>query len=685
MSSFINKMIMGILFIGIMMIQTVSAGEDTKIAEVDIGKYGPLISVSEIAGPSRAMGVCVRGNDLYVVGENQLFIYDISAPLKPKLLGKIGGLGNVRQIVVRGTVAYVAAREFGLWLINIADPANPQVISRFATIELATGVEVAGTIAFVAQRHYGVELIDVSDPAKPHHLVLHKTNEAQSAVYDHGKLFVGNWAGSEMTILDVTNPRQPSEISITKLSGYGDGLAVGGNYCYAATGHHARLGKPEEKKNNGHGLDVIDITNLKSPKITGSIRFPAFFGRGMDFWTVRLSGQTAVVADSHNGVFLLNVSDPKHPVAVGQIRLPEPLKRSDNRPDAASSIAIGDGVVYVTGARSGLFVAQVPYLTKPVLQDESTPLPVLGPDLADISVSGFIQYDAKENVRAVAVNGDTAYIAASSGGLHVVRLTENKIDPLAVNPIPFVYDVKYSEGKIYLAEGVDGIGVYSVGADSQLIPIGHCKLPRNNFAQLLWVPKGSHYAIVSSRAGALYFIDVSNPSKMSLVLKHQQRGILYCDLLCDEILDGRYIANNWHSGGLAWYDISGSKPVTANLIEQRLNSYSDGLCVLNGQLLMVNRGKYVLLNPNQPGPTNDWKRHWAGELLFGVPTVNGNMIAFSDSIKKTVRIYDFSVATSAKPIPSRRWNFDYLPGTVSFWQDQLVIPLGYRGLLLEKQ
>ena len=93
MSSFINKMIMGILFIGIMMIQTVSAGEDTKIAEVDIGKYGPLISVSEIAGSSRAMGVCVRGNNLYVIGEKQLFIYDVSVPLKPKLQGKVGGLG----------------------------------------------------------------------------------------------------------------------------------------------------------------------------------------------------------------------------------------------------------------------------------------------------------------------------------------------------------------------------------------------------------------------------------------------------------------------------------------------------------------------------------------------------------------------------------------------------------------
>lgn len=671
------------LLVSVMLIQTVSAGEDTKIADVDLDKYGPLVPVSEIVGPSRAMGVCVRANNLYVIGENQLFIYDIFVPLKPKLLGKIDGLGNVRQIVVRGTMAYVAAREFGLWLIDVSDPAKPHVISRFGTIELATGVEVAGTIAFVAQRHYGVELIDVSDPARPRHLVLHKTNEAQSVVYDRGKLFVGNWAGSEMTVLDVTNPRVPSEMSITKLSGYGDGLTVSGHYCYAATGHHSRLGKPEEKINNGHGLDVIDITDLKSPKVTGSIRFPAFFSRGMDFWTVRLSGQTAVVADSHNGVFLLNVSNSKQPVAVGQIRLPEPLKHSDKRPDAVSSVAIGVGVVYVTGARTGLFVAEVPYLTKPALHEESAPLP--GPDIADKSVAGFIQYDAQENVRAVAVNGDTAYIAASTGGLHVVRLTANKIEPLTVNPIPFVYDVKFSAGKIYLAEGADGIGVYSVGADNQLIPLGHCKLPGNNYAQLLWVPKGSHYAIVSSRAGALYFIDISNPSKMSMVFKHQQRGILYCDLLCDEILDGRYIANNWHSGGLAWYDISGSKPVTANLIEQRLNSYSDGLCVLNGQLLMVNRGKYVLLNPNQPGPTNDWKRHWAGELLFGVPTVNGNMIAFSDSIKKTVRVYDFSVPTSAKPIPSRRWDFDYLPGTVSFWQDQLVIPLGYRGLLLEKQ
>ena len=201
---------------------------------------------------------------------------------------------------------------------------------------------------------------------------------------------------------------------------------------------------------------------------------------------------------------------------------------------------------------------------------------------------------------------------------------------------------------------------------------------------MIWKPEGSRFAVVSARTGVLYFLDVSDPARMKKVFQHRQIGLLYGDLFCDRLLGGRYVANNWHSGGLAWYDLSGEKPVLANRVVERLNTHADGLAALNGKLLMINHGRYVLLEPNQPGPSREWKRCSVGERISGVPTVDDTLVATSHRSDRLVRLYDFSNPEAARPIPNRRWKFPDVPGTVGFWRGRVVIPLSYRGLLLEK-
>ena len=44
----------------------------------------------------------------------------------------------------------------------------------------------------------------------------------------------------------------------------------------------------------------------------------------------------------------------------------------------------------------------------------------------------------------------------------------------------------------------------------------------------------------------------------------------------------------------------------------------------------------------------------------------------------------FSNPEAAKPLRNRSWQSPDVPGTVAFWQGHVVIPLSYRGLLLEK-
>ena len=655
--------------------------EDTVIAAADASIYGPLHVSRKIDGPSQGAGLIIRGDFLYALGSSSLWIYDISKATSPRELGRLDGIAAGRQIALSGNVACIAARSDGVYFVDISDPAKPSLLSRFDTIELATGIDAVGSLVFVAQRQYGIECIDISDPKKPRHLSLIRTPEAQSCVYDSGMLYVGDWGMGVLTVLDMSNPRAPRQMAQCPLTGYGDGLAIRGKLCLASTGHHAKTGPEESRKNNGHSLNLIDISKPQQPRRLSCFKFPPFFSRGNDFWTVRFSGNTAVAADSHNGVFLIDIADPLNPKGIGQLRLPEvPAPGGASRPDAVSGIAVADGVLFFSGVSSGIFLAEIPGLIRDPSVNRTAPSV---PPVSMKSIpSAFFSYETGTQVRGASIYRDIAYIAASSGGIHIVRLSDKGIKALAVHKIPEAYDVKVSEGRLYSAEGTEGLAVYQILQDGSLNLLGRCKT--SFIAQMIWKPDNCRFAIVSGRAGNLYFFDISEPGRIKEVFKHRQLGILYGDMLCDKLIGGRYIANNWHSGGLAWYDVKGDIPVLANTVVERMNEHQDGMTALGDRLLMINRGSYVLLSANEPGPSKDWKRYSVGERISGIPTVDGSLVATSHRVTGDVRVYDFSRPEKAVIVKERRWNFSNPPGTVSFWHGKLLVPLAYYGVLLEK-
>ena len=88
------------------------------------GVFGTPTKVQDAS--SRIMAVCLEGNRLYAGGGPDFYVFDTSEPLKPKLLGHVDGLAGVRQIAVRNGMAYVSAREAGLWIVDATDPTHLQ-------------------------------------------------------------------------------------------------------------------------------------------------------------------------------------------------------------------------------------------------------------------------------------------------------------------------------------------------------------------------------------------------------------------------------------------------------------------------------------------------------------------------------------------------------------------------------
>jgi hypothetical protein len=382
------------------------------------------------------MDCAVDKDNLFVIGSYCIYSFDISSPENPVLLGKLSGLGNVRQIEVQGGFAYVTSREEGLFVIDITNPNKMVKVAHYDTLELGTGIAVCGSIAAVSNRQYGVEFADISDPEDPVFLGMVRTGEAQSVFFKDTLAVVGDWGTKEVVLVNISNPREPKIISKVELDGYGDGIFVKNNLCFAATGHHARGWNRDDTDSTywgkGHGLEIIDITDPHNPEKLSILKLPVRFHQiYADMWDVQVTGNYAFVGDSEAGLFAVDVSDPNHPFFVGHATLPvvEMPDYSDShfkggkKSAPVGGFAIGDGVVYVAGKMSDLYIISAKKLAKSIPVKELSE--TINPGIKNDNPESSSEYVPHGQVHAVFVydQGEKALIAAGDGGVHEVQLS----------------------------------------------------------------------------------------------------------------------------------------------------------------------------------------------------------------------------------------------------------------------
>ncbi len=323
---------------------------ESETAAVEQG-CRPLDRVESL-GMGPAMDVQYYRGKVYAIGEGSLRWYDTRVAASETAVQRtVNGLGHVRQLCVQDDIAYVTVREDGLFVVDVV---RQQVLAHYDTIELATGIAVAGNVAFVACRTAGVELVDVSQPQSPRHLSTIRTGEAQSLCVQGSVLYAGVWGAGELVICDVADCYAPTVLARAKLKGYGDGVAVRGDYAFVATGHHRKgqeAARPEDPGyGQGHGLEILDVSDPGHPVAVSRVEFPQLYRLGMDMWDVRVAGDRAYVADTYNGVFVVDISQLQAPRVVARYQLPFVERRAD--PSPAAGVSVGDGCVYVAGAWS---------------------------------------------------------------------------------------------------------------------------------------------------------------------------------------------------------------------------------------------------------------------------------------------------------------------------------------------
>ena len=663
----------------------------------DTNLYGPVLPLEHVENSIGACAMVSTGDYLYTAANGKLAIFNIKDnPLKPKLVRIVTGFRGGRQMIRHGDYLFLTARNFGLWIIDIRNRENPTILPRFDSTELATGVAVSGNICFIAHRVYGVQLLDISDPLHPRHISTIRTQEAQTVFVQDHYAFMGDWASGYITIADVADPLAPQVISRTKLDGYGDGLDLAGNLCAASTGHHSFKNggsKTPEGFGHGHGVELIDISNPHSPTTLSVFKFPQLYHLGNDFWTVRICDNYAFAADTYNGFFALDITDRTAPKPIGHALLPD-APRTDPKtrqkslaPDCSTSVALGDGCVYVTGASTGLFVVPMPGKSHFV---QSASKPLVAPTVVpQPTIPGFKVFDISDHVqvrRASLYKDDIAFFACSHAGIKICRIGDDNVDVIGTQPITCAYDVNVYGDRLYAAEGPDGIGIYDILPDYSLREVSRYKSqPYADFPQILHVYADGRIIAWHGRGGRLSFLDVSNLAAPKHVFNFNKIGILYNDNLANRDINGIVPCNFGHGQG--WFDLNGDVPkvLTTPTDNLRIDHNNNAFAAFNGKFISADFKKLDIFDPKTI--TTDEKPvaiPLSQSEVRGQPTVDGNIVTFVCRSKGDITTFDCSDLEHPKLLENRTWrNLPCIPDRAIFWNHRLVIPAGPAGVLLE--
>lgn len=657
--------------------------------------FAAAATAISFAGRTEAEYFLLKGNDdsraleiakgyLFSAGKNDLTVYDISDPLHPIFKAVLKNIGTARQMIHNGDYLYITQRESGIKIIDIKNPLKPKNAGFYDTVEMATGIDTAGNLLFCAQRIYGVETLDISDPVHPRPVSLQRTDEAQSCIYRNGLLYVGDWGTSYLTVIDMKNPAKPRIITRKPLDGFGDGVDISNGYCYAATGHHSRNKDKSKRFGSGHGLEIFSLANPASPEKISVIKFPKFHITGNDYWSVRVSGDTAVVADTHNGVFAVDVKDKKNPFIRQRIIFPEVKIKDRKLPACVSDIELGKNAVYAAVQNIGLAV--IPLQGVNFSAPRPTEKIAIRPDRAK-NWKNYKCYDFNASVRRVAVNKDTAYIACSVAGLKVLDLNSGKV--IQSVSVPCAYDVAVDKNKLYCAAGWNGIIVYEIKQDGRIAEtfrrskfvFPNRKKARAVNIQMLMKPSTGKLLAFSDRSAWICFADTTRG--LDVVTREQWTRLLYGDAMPDNDING-ILPVHYCNFGTLWFDVKGDRAVVVarNADLKNVSGQSEGWSIFDGKFLAPSRKGFTLLEADSPGNVRAFT---AGSFASGTATANGSVVAFANRAKGTVKVIDLKNPETPTELKEFSLKLNGTPDRVRFWKNHLLIPAGLDGLLVSNQ
>lgn len=315
-------------------------------------------------------------------------------PVEPKdafkVVSSVATIGPVNDVVVKDGWAFIATGELGFTTVDVRNPAAPVRVGHLDVPNgyakaVTTVTRGSRTFAFVASGSYlGCLIAEVTNPGSPAfwgsiggaEAVVDVVESFEDVAAVDTMLYVADRSGGLATfglqeIEEMPNPHIDARL---KTDGYARGVCVLDSVIFIAqseAGLMTARRKPENFSGALEPLDTYDTSNGALDVVAGKfgdrvIAFVADNARGI--WVfdatdpanlvkigwhrtpgnakqVVLHRDKLLVADSYEGILVLDVSRPDRPFVVGQYLV-----------NSAYSVAADDDYIYVGTTENGLVI-----------------------------------------------------------------------------------------------------------------------------------------------------------------------------------------------------------------------------------------------------------------------------------------------------------------------------------------
>ncbi len=256
--------------------------------------------VGEYATPYSAWGFQVA-NDHIFANEwiRGMYILDL-ADLSPLDVSATLDTYGANSLVVKDNILYADNRG-KLSIYDVTDPLSPQWLGNYDPEEYLEiwAIEVVANRAYLIDRNLGLIVVDVSNPQNPRFLASYSmlVDNDPDVCVSGGKIYVvdGDYAEKNVLVLELT-PSGVQKLGNYSLWPWEHVHALEHYKGYLFVGSSSRLSV----------LDTSDPSSLE--EVTT-------FSIGID--AMELANDLAYIGGGHQGVFLLNMSDPSNPVHLG--------------------------------------------------------------------------------------------------------------------------------------------------------------------------------------------------------------------------------------------------------------------------------------------------------------------------------------------------------------------------------
>lgn len=300
------------------------------------------------------LNVRVAGTLAYLIRQDGLHIIETRDPAHPVELGHHQRIGPIRsndvKIVEAGAKRFVLIASSPVDVVDVTDPAAPVLAAQIPEVAhtLFTEIRAGTTLAYFGNNDGNCPIYDVTAPALPRKLGSYPTGA--SRVHDlsvaDGIAYLNAWEGG-FSAVDFTTPAAPRLLGTwqptpTRTS-HSNWTTIAGGRRIALHGEEAY----------GARLDIVDVDPASPAFMTP---FASWQTRPwISIHNIMAFGTKAYFTYYQDGVRVLDVSDPAHPMQVGYYNTWDP--QADDTSSAFFEGAVG---LDVDPARKLIFVADSP-------------------------------------------------------------------------------------------------------------------------------------------------------------------------------------------------------------------------------------------------------------------------------------------------------------------------------------